>query len=231
MAMQIAVVLIAIALALPAQAQPLNDQDIQQASRDAVFGQPLKSDAGMIRLQAGADPSVLPAINLALRFRGPNPTSLATASALAGKPIKSWADLQLWLEAHPKLQAHSSYRSLKLRVLDRIDPNFRRFLDGPKSLQENMGIRLSEIVWGGVKVDGIPSLDDPDMIRADHADYMQGDDLVFGVAINGDVRAYPVNSEGTVYSAVPQSSLKPRSKIARCRWSLDRRDFSIDSTN
>jgi len=59
-----------------------------------------------------------------------------------------------------------------------------------------MGIRIEEIAWGGVVKDGIPSLDTPAMIAAGDADYMRRDDLVFGVAINGDVRAYPLRIMG-----------------------------------
>jgi len=59
-----------------------------------------------------------------------------------------------------------------------------------------MKIRLEEITWGGVLVDGIPSLDNPKMIAAAQADYLKGDDLVFGVKINGDTRAYPLRIMG-----------------------------------
>ncbi|MGI9464764.1 MAG: DUF3179 domain-containing protein, partial [Aestuariivirgaceae bacterium] len=61
---------------------------------------------------------------------------------------------------------------------------------------ENLKIRLEEITWGGVRVDGIPSLDDPKLIAAGEASYLVDDDLVFGVAINGDVRAYPLRIMG-----------------------------------
>ena len=42
----------------------------------------------------------------------------------------------------------------------------------------------------------IPSLDGPAMIAAAEADYLLDEDLVFGVAINGDVRAYPLRIMG-----------------------------------
>jgi len=71
-----------------------------------------------------------------------------------------------------------------------------RFLGGERSARENMKIRLEEITWGGVYVDGIPSLDNPAMISAARAGYMQDDDLVFGVKINGDTRAYPLRIMG-----------------------------------
>ena len=59
-----------------------------------------------------------------------------------------------------------------------------------------MDIRLEEITWGGVKKDGIPSLDQPRMTIPEAVTYMRDDDLVFGVAINGDVRAYPLRIMG-----------------------------------
>ena len=45
--------------------------------------------------------------------------------------------------------------------------------------------------WGGVKQDGIPPLRQPNMVSAAEADYLQNDNVVFGIAINGDARAYP----------------------------------------
>jgi hypothetical protein len=43
-----------------------------------------------------------------------------------------------------------------------------------------------------VIVDGIPALDNPAMIGASAAGYLNSDDPVFGVEINGDARAYPL---------------------------------------
>ena len=78
----------------------------------------------------------------------------------------------------------------------RIDPEFLRFF-GPEWVRPGaMRIRLEEITWGGVAVDGIPSLDNPTLIAAADADYLRGDDLVFGVEINGDARAYPLRIMG-----------------------------------
>jgi hypothetical protein len=50
---------------------------------------------------------------------------------------------------------------------------------------------LDEIRWGGVRRDGIPPLKNPKMIAASEAGWLGDDDVVFGVAVNGDVRAYP----------------------------------------
>ena len=54
-------------------------------------------------------------------------------------------------------------------------------------------IRLDEIRWGGVLQDGIPPLRGPEMIAATdgRAEYLGDDNIVFGIEINGDARAYP----------------------------------------
>ena len=115
---------------------------------------------------------------------------------LADTKIQNWEEGMLWQEAHPDIIPHPSYCDSKLDLLKRIDPNFMQFLDGEKSNQDNMKIRLEEITWGGVKIDGIPSLDDPKLISANDANYLIDDDLVFGVSINGDTRAYPLRIMG-----------------------------------
>jgi len=48
------------------------------------------------------------------------------------------------------------------------------------------------VISGGVSQDGIPSIDDPAFVDAGEADDWLGDgEPVFGVSIDGDVRAYP----------------------------------------
>ena len=80
------------------------------------------------------------------------------------------------------------FAKLQARVFDLIDPNFQIFLSGSGKHE----IRLEEITWGGVQKDGIPALTNPPLISAAAASYLNPTDLVFGVAINGDVRAYPL---------------------------------------
>jgi len=82
---------------------------------------------------------------------------------------------------------HRDYSEFLATFFADIDPRFREyFADRPKT-----DIRLDEIRWGGVRRDGIPPLKNPKMIRASEATYLEDDNVVFGVAINGDVRAYP----------------------------------------
>lgn len=76
----------------------------------------------------------------------------------------------------------------KGRLLSRIDARFGEFLiEGAPSR-----IRVEEIQWGGVVVDGIPALTNPPMIQAAAATYLTPQEPVFGLSINGDSRAYPL---------------------------------------
>jgi hypothetical protein len=77
----------------------------------------------------------------------------------------------------------------KANLLAQIDPNFQRFIYDGVKIDPNS--RLEEVEWGGVKVDGIPALDNPKMIDPSEADYLVPDERIFGVSINGDTRAYP----------------------------------------
>jgi hypothetical protein len=82
---------------------------------------------------------------------------------------------------------HPDYAEFKAALYEQIDPRFREYFGrGRKSL-----IRLDEIRWGGVWRDGIPPLRNPKMIPAREATWLADRNIVFGVAIEGDVRAYP----------------------------------------
>ena len=68
-----------------------------------------------------------------------------------------------------------------------VDLRMQRFFPaGAKSL-----IRLDEIDWGGVVVNGIPPLYYPKVLPAATARYLRDGNIVFGVVVNGEARAYP----------------------------------------
>ena len=155
-----------------------------------VSGSAVEKDAAVKMLFERGNSDIVPSLVFAMRYRRDNRVIPDAVSALTETKIKDWKSGMLWQEAHPEVKPHPSYRDLKLSVFEKIDPAFLRFLGEERSLPENMKIRLEEITWGGVGVDQIPSLDNPKLISAADADYLLPNDLVFGVAINGDVRAY-----------------------------------------
>lgn len=102
-----------------------------------------------------------------------------------GYDVEAWFQW-LWQE-EPRL--HPLYPQYKAHLYALLDPKFRTYFlqaqDPPPR------IRLDEVRWGGVTQDGIPPLRSPPMVPAEKASYLAPGDIVFGVEINGDVRAYP----------------------------------------
>ncbi|MEO8144479.1 MAG: DUF3179 domain-containing protein [Betaproteobacteria bacterium] len=95
-------------------------------------------------------------------------------------PLYEW----LWARAPG---GHPDYAEFKAALYEQVDPRFREYF----GKERKSTIRLDEIRWGGVWRDGIPPLKNPKMISAKQARYLADADVVFGVAIDGDVRAYP----------------------------------------
>ncbi|MFN0112012.1 MAG: DUF3179 domain-containing protein [Blastocatellia bacterium] len=102
---------------------------------------------------------------------------------------KNWIEWASWLTAKEKVELPPLFLEWKAALFaGLVDPNFNRFLFAGMPLR----IRIEEIAWGGVKKDGIPALDNPKQIPAAEAAYLKSGELVFGVELNGDARAYPL---------------------------------------
>ena len=113
-----------------------------------------------------------------------------TLNRLTGQNLAAdWAEWVEWAGKHPEIESFEDYVTLKSNLFARIDPNFMRFVY--PGLKVDPESRPEEIVWGGVLVDGIPDLDRPTMVSPDEATYLEPQERVFGVRINGDTRAYP----------------------------------------
>ena len=100
-----------------------------------------------------------------------------------GGDLVSWHD---WIWDQP-YDPHPDYAFLKGVLYGRLDPRFEAFFPrGVESL-----IRLDQIEWGGVAVNGIPPLEYPHQIDAASADYLAAEHIVFGISVGGEARAYP----------------------------------------
>ena len=98
-------------------------------------------------------------------------------------------DLGAWQRAMwnaPEVR-HPRYPAFKGALHGFLDPRFPAYFD---EVGEPL-IRLDEIVWGGVRQDGIPPLRNPAMLAAGDVGYLDDDHIVFGISVNGDARAYP----------------------------------------
>jgi len=143
-------------------------------------------------LQALVDrgsPDVVAALIQALRFVPDHAAINSALIAITGESSgKSWFDWMLWLQDHEEIKPFAGFDGYKADVMALIDEDFRSFLY-PGVKHE---IRLEEIAWGGVRKDGIPALVNPRHVAGSAAGYLEDDELVFGVEIRGDARAYPL---------------------------------------
>lgn len=101
-----------------------------------------------------------------------------------------WSNWDRWMEwyGQTELEAPPGFAAWKGEILAGIDERFTEFLyEGVDA-----SIRVEQIAWGGVLVDGIRALDQPPVLEASEASYLDPAEPVFGVVANGEARAYPL---------------------------------------
>jgi hypothetical protein len=191
-----------IAASLAASLMPLTAQAEQSAELrllwDVAGGATAEAEAALAAIRDGNRRDMTAGLILILRFVPEREAEVnQTLRALTGEAkAGNWFEWMLWQERHPEFEPHPSFIDFMRDLYLRIDPEFDTFLRADYMTRDRARIRAEEITWGGVVKDGIPSLDNPTMINAAEASYLRNDDLVFGVAINGDVRAYPLRIMG-----------------------------------
>lgn len=100
-----------------------------------------------------------------------------------GDDLRAW---RRWLWSRP-YEPHPDLAFFKSALYSTIDPRIGSFF-APGTRAE---IRLDEVDWGGVKANGIPPLDHPRTLPGREADYLKDKNVVFGIVVNGEARAYP----------------------------------------
>lgn len=114
--------------------------------------------------------------------------NVAALEQLSGQNFND--DWFTWVEWYglTDLTVPPGFTHWKGLILGRIDPTFDNLLrdEFPST------IRAEEIQWGGVMFNGIPALDNPPMLNASEAAYLQPGEAIFGLYLNGEARAYPL---------------------------------------
>ncbi len=171
------------------------EADFLALSKDMLIGTDAERSAAAEVIVARDNPDMIPSLVLLMRIGGSHVVTQRALKALTGQDLPDWRAAMRYQEANPQIEPHPSYYDLKLWYWGGIDRDFHALFETPID-RASMRIRFEEITWGGALFDDIPPLDTPKMIPADVADYMLESDLVFGVEINGDVRAYPLRIMG-----------------------------------
>ena len=175
------------AAGLPAEATP--------ALLDALVGPATEADEAIAEIIAADDRRFAPAFIELLRMHelGWIPFNRREAHITALETLSDAdfdVDWDAWVEWYgtTELEPPPGFTGWKGRLLGRIDDGFGEFLhDGIPATE-----RIEEVVWGGVAVDGIPTLNEPTVIPAADADYLTPGEPVFGISIDGEAHAYPL---------------------------------------
>lgn len=137
--------------------------------------------------ELGDKGAVAPLIQMLFWTDAPGPVVDVLTALTGAAPGDTYFAWMAWQQEHENAP-YAGYSALLTELYTGLDRGYGRFLrpDIPHV------VRLEEIAWGGVKPAGIPPLDNPKFVAAGEAAYLNPDDAVFGVEINGDARAYPL---------------------------------------
>ncbi len=174
---------------------PLDDEAITNIMYDLLEPESVTAGQALTRAVNSRDPRFIAVIIELYRARQIGlvqittlPDYITALERLSGETFgHNWA---AWIEWYGQtdLVPPEGFTSWKGRLYTLIDPGFGEFLQD----RYPSAIRVEEIQWGGVTVDGIPPLEHSPMIAAAAADYMNPEDPVFGLHINDEARAYPL---------------------------------------
>jgi len=171
-------------------AEQLSPSDGYQLIAQLTSNEKKVSKMAAERLIAAGDASLLPGLLDAMFFtpRQFRVDIVKVMQQLSGQSLGS--DYKGWIRYIGKevdVEPKPGYVEWKALLFARIDPQYAEIFRPGVA----MTIRPEEVVWGGVRLDGIPSLESPPTVSAREARYLDKGELVFGVVINGVARAYP----------------------------------------
>ena len=168
----------------------VDDRAVSRAFLTLLVGEERELAGAMEIIESTWEPSYLP---MALEFMrlSRNQGVAAVFMRIIEREVggEHGYDIGAWQRAmwNAPEARHPRYAAFKGALYSLIDPRVAAYFDDSGEPL----IRLDEIVWGGVRQDGIPPLRNPAMLAAEDAGYLADDHVVFGISINGDARAYP----------------------------------------
>ncbi|MEO1696744.1 MAG: DUF3179 domain-containing (seleno)protein [Planctomycetota bacterium] len=118
---------------------------------------------------------------------------LDTLTPLVGRDMRAverpWRTLSTELARLPAPELPEDAWAFKGALYgQRIDAEFARFFGS----EPGAALRVDQVAFGGVPVDGIPALNDPETTAAADAAWLDDDAAVVGLHLGGVARAYPL---------------------------------------
>lgn len=182
------------------------NEDVK-AALDTIFSEDLTSsawgrdqDIALDAIRESGDPQLVWLLSDLMRFAGGGELSIALANASAAL-LNIEIDSNHWGVTTDHLiawdiPAPPDYLKYKRAVFTSLVPGWDKlFVEG--------NIDWRHVSWGGVLIDDrpydktdedcncIPAADNPTYTQATDAEWLKSTDIVFGVEVNGEYRAYP----------------------------------------
>jgi len=156
--------------------------------KDIIYGSDEDRSAALAQIDEDWNPNELPLVLDVMRLVDRTKYDKQVRSLLQKKTRQNnYSDGLRYLWQHIPVDA-PGYLDVRAEIYKNIDPKFEKYFAGREN---QVTINPNEIVWGGVVQDGIPPLRNPKMIAAGEASYLGDRDVVFGMYVNGEAKAYP----------------------------------------
>ncbi len=161
---------------------------------DELVAAPFDLDATLVRkVGESADARLAWLLVDLLRFQpgfGSDPALLGSLETLTGYAVPTDPSTVAWVAYADALlrwdtPAPPGYLEWKRQAYVAVEPAWEPFFDDASTLD------WRQVMWGGVARDAIPALVDPAILTADAGGWLPENDVVLGVAVGGQARAYP----------------------------------------
>ncbi|MEW6044764.1 MAG: DUF3179 domain-containing protein [Thermoproteota archaeon] len=107
-----------------------------------------------------------------------------TIAAVGGGAIVAWLILAIYM---PPVLHSLEETQLNNQIVADISSEEIQITNGIRHL-----VPLDDIKSGGPPKDGIPSIDNPKFVKAQDAQFLSDDELVIGLSMRGETKAYPL---------------------------------------
>ena len=107
---------------------------------------------------------------------------------LTNQEIFSSINWEKWANSELALEIPDNYLKIKSDIFSKLDKNYSLIFQN----QYNQKIDLSKINWIGSTTNAIPALNNPKLISKNEEAYLNNDDIILGLNLEGNETAFPL---------------------------------------
>ncbi len=109
-------------------------------------------------------------------------------SKLTGEYLSLASEWESWSNQQTHLKIPENYLEIKSKIYSKIDKKYNEIIEN----EYNKHIPIKNLKWIGSSAQVIPKINNPKLINSDEQNYLNNDDLIIGINVNGKNYAYPL---------------------------------------